>query len=69
MWPGLLVYVCLYHKILKGDIVVLQNGVVSKHHFEDAIGAEFDLRYVEAEEKQQIIDKYKEYKKDSKNGQ
>ena len=51
------------------DIVVLQNGVVSKHHFEDAIGAKFDLRYVEAEEKQQIIDKYKEYKKDSKNGQ
>jgi hypothetical protein len=44
------------------DIVVMQDDTISKYHFNNEIGAYFDLKYVGEEEKRQIITSYKEWK-------
>lgn len=50
---------------IKGKpIVVMQDGIISKYHFDNIIGAYFDLKFVGQEEKQHIITMYKEWKKE-----
>ena len=45
------------------DIVVMKDGMISKHHFEDQIGGRISLKYVGKEEKQRIVDAYEKFKK------
>ena len=51
---------------LKGkpkSIVVMQDGVISQYHFEDAIGVMYDLKYVGQNEKKRITKAYMKWKK------
>ena len=53
------------NEILRGkpkDILVMQNGIISKYHFESLIGARFGLKWVGMEEKQRIDKAYHEWK-------
>ena len=40
----------------------MQNGIISKYHFESLIGARFGLKWVGMEEKQRIDKAYHEWK-------
>lgn len=54
---------------LKGkskSIVVMQDGVISQYHFEDAIGVMYDLKYVGQNEKKRITKAYMKWKKKQK---
>ena len=44
------------------DIVVMKDGVIAKHHFEDKIGCQISLKYVGKEDKQRIVESYKKWK-------
>ena len=44
-------------------IVVMQDGVVSQHHFENAIGVQFALKQTGKQEKERIIEEYRQWKK------
>ena len=46
------------------DIVVMKNGVITKHHFEDKIGCQIGIKYVGKEEKQRIVESYNKWKKE-----
>ena len=50
---------------LKGkpkDILVIKDGIVEKHHFENIIGIIFSAKYIGKEEKQRIDKAYEEWK-------
>ena len=50
---------------LKGkpkDILVMKDGIISKHHFENIIGAQLGVKYIGKEEKQRINKAYEEWK-------
>ena len=54
---------------LKGkpkDILVLKDGIISKHHFDNVIGAQLGVKYVGKEEKQRIDALYEEWKKQNR---
>ena len=44
------------------DILILKNGIISKHHFENSIGAQLGIKHVSKEEKRSINKAYKEWK-------
>lgn len=44
------------------DILVMKDGVISRHHFENTIGARFNITYVGSEEKQRINEAYRRWK-------
>ena len=51
---------------LKGkpkDILVMKDGIISEHHFEDTIGAAIGLKYVGKEEKAAISEAYDNWKR------
>ena len=45
-------------------IVVIKDGVITKHHFEDKIGCQIGIKYVGKEEKQRIVESYNKWKKE-----
>ena len=49
------------------DIVVMKDGVITKHHFEDTIGIQLGIKFVSKEEKQRITETYHKWKKEQKN--
>ena len=49
------------------DIVVLKDGVVSRHHFENKLGISFGVKQVTKEEKQQINQAYQQWKQQQQN--
>ena len=49
------------------DIVVLKDGIITKHHFENSIGAQLGIKQITKEERKQINQLYKQWKKDQKN--
>lgn len=49
------------------DIVVMKDGVITKHHFENTIGMQFGLKFVSKEEKQKITEAYHKWKKEQDN--
>ncbi|MEJ8768598.1 DUF2225 domain-containing protein [Prevotella sp. HCN-7019] len=49
------------------DIVVMKDGVITKHHFENKIGMQLGLKFVSKEEKQKITEAYNKWKKEQKN--
>ena len=44
------------------DIVVMKDGVISRHHFESKLGISFGVKPITKEEKQQINQAYKQWK-------
>ena len=44
------------------DIVVMKDGVITKHHLEDTIGIQLGLKFVSKEEKQKIMEAYHKWK-------
>ena len=44
------------------NIVVMKDGVITKHHFEDKIGCQIGIKYVGKEEKQHIVELYNTWK-------
>ncbi len=44
------------------DLVLMQNGVISSHHFEKRLGFTFGVKQITKEEKQQINQAYKQWK-------
>ena len=51
---------------LKGkpkDILVMKDGIISEHHFEDTIGVAIGLKYVGKEEKAAISKAYEKWKR------
>ena len=51
---------------LKGkpkDILVMKDGIISEHHFEDTMGVTIGLKYVGKEEKAEISEAYDNWKK------
>ena len=44
-------------------VVVMKDGVISEHSFENSIGAQISCKYVGKEEKQKIINAYKKWEK------
>ena len=46
------------------DIVVLKDGVISKHHFEDVMGVQLGVKEITKEERERINQLYKTWKKD-----
>ena len=62
-------YVSLFDKSeeMKGkpkDIVVLKDGVISKHHFEDVMGVQLGVKEITKEERERINQLYKTWKRD-----
>ena len=47
---------------LPKDLVVMKDGVISCHHFENTIGAQLGIKYVGIEERQRINKVYEEWK-------
>ena len=45
------------------DILVMKNGIITQHHFENTIGAQFKVAEVSMEERQRINKAYEEWKK------
>lgn len=45
------------------DIVIMKDGIISQHHFENIIGVHFALKQIGKEEKESIIKKYNNWKK------
>ena len=54
-------------KDMPKDIVVMKDGVITKHHFEKSIGAQLGLKFVSKEEKQKITETYHKWKKEQEN--
>ncbi len=57
----------IYDKIqeLKGKskhILLLKDGKITRHHFEDTVGARIEPTYVGEEEKRRIVEAYKQWK-------
>ena len=48
------------------DILVMKDGIISRHHFENTIGAQFGLKQVGKEEKLRINKAYEEWKKQNR---
>ena len=48
------------------DIVVLKDGVISKHHFEDMIGVQFGVKEITHEERERINQLYEIWKRENK---
>ena len=51
---------------LKGkpkDILVMKDGIISEHHFEDTMGVTIGLKYVDKEEKAAISEAYENWKR------
>ena len=46
------------------DIVVLKDGVISKHHFEDVMGVQLGVKEITKEERERINQLYKTWKRD-----
>lgn len=44
--------------------MVIKDGVITKHHFEDKIGCQIGIKYVGKEEKQRIVESYNKWKKE-----
>lgn len=44
------------------DIVVMKDGVISRHHFENKLGISFGVKQISKEEKQQINQAYQQWK-------
>ena len=44
------------------DIVVMKDGEISRHHFENKLGITFGVKQITKEEKQQINQAYKQWK-------
>lgn len=44
------------------DIVVMKDGVITKHHLEDTIGIQLGIKFVSKEEKQKIMEAYHKWK-------
>ena len=49
------------------DIVVMKDGVITKHHFENKIGIQLGLKFVSKEEKQRITEAYHKWKEEQGN--
>ena len=49
------------------DIVVMKDGVITKHHFENTIGIQIELNFISPEEKQKITEAYHRWKKEHGN--
>ena len=49
------------------DIVVMKDGVITKHHFEDTIGIQLGIKFVSKEEKQKIMEAYHKWKEEQGN--
>lgn len=49
------------------DIVVMKDGVITKHHLEDTIGIQLGLKFVSKEEKQRITEAYHKWKEEQGN--
>ena len=49
------------------DIVVMKDGVITKHHFEDTIGMQLGIKFVSKEEKQKITEAYHKWKEEHGN--
>lgn len=43
-------------------LVLLQNGVISSHYFENSIGCQFGVKWVTKEEKQDLLKQYHDWK-------
>ncbi len=48
------------------DIVVLKDGIISKHHFDNAIGAQLSVKEISTEERDQINQLYNKWKNGNK---
>ena len=48
------------------DILVMKNGIISRHHFENTIGIQLGFKQVGKEEKQRINKAYEEWKKQNR---
>lgn len=46
------------------DIVVLKDGVISKHHFEDVMGVQLGVKEITKEDRERINQLYKTWKRD-----
>ncbi len=44
------------------DIVVMKDGVITKHHLKDTIGIKLGIKFVSKEEKQKIMEAYHKWK-------
>ena len=44
------------------DILVLKDGIITQHHFENTIGAQIGLKYVGKEERHRINKVYEDWK-------
>lgn len=56
---------------LKGkpkDILVMKDGIISEHHFEDTMGMAIKLKYVGKEEKAAISEAYENWKRQHRHG-
>ena len=54
------------HEELRGKpktIVVMKGDAISQHHFENTIGVEFNFKKIGSQEKQRILNAYREWKK------
>ena len=49
------------------DIVVMKDGVITKHHLEDTIGIQLGIKFVSKEEKQKITEAYHKWKEEQEN--
>ena len=49
------------------DIVVMKDGQISTHHFENKLGITFGVKHISKEEKQQINQAYQQWKQQPKN--
>ena len=48
------------------DLLVLKDGVVSQHHFENKMGIQYGIKEVSKEEKQRINKAYEDWKKQNR---
>jgi tetratricopeptide (TPR) repeat protein len=58
------------HKDFQGkpkDIVVLKDGVITRHHFENAIGVQLGIKQICEDERQRINQLYEQWKRENKN--
>ena len=49
------------------DILIMKNGQITQHHFDNTIGARLEVNYVGEKEKQRINTIYEEWKKQNRN--
>ena len=48
------------------DIVVMRDGVISRHHFENTIGVQFGIKPISKEERKKIDEAYKKWKEEQR---